>query len=317
MTDRLFDDRHAPERIVADALEAHGPAIRTYCLFSGGGDSIVVAHRCRELYDELAHIDTGTALPGVRDHVERIAAELDKPLRILENGPDPYRTLVLGTDEWWRRYRADAAGRTVAEFIRAEAGTRKPGDGLGNAPQGFPGPGGGHRAAYARLKERQVERLVRDTKAELDAKRSARVMLLSGARVKESARRRRTNAGGPARLRKAQLWVNPLHEWTNDEMRAYRREHRIPISDVAALLHRSGECNCGAYVAKHERADILRLYPDWYAELIAPLEAEARDLQIPRCVWGERLDSDRAGARGAVDDDLPMCSDCQLAFDTA
>jgi 3'-phosphoadenosine 5'-phosphosulfate sulfotransferase (PAPS reductase)/FAD synthetase len=319
--DRLFDDRPTPEAIIADALEnAGGPVIRTVCLFSGGGDSIVVAHRCRDLYDELAHIDTGTALPGVREHVERIARELDKPLRILENGPDVYRRLVLGDEVWWRRFRAAAIREgdlTIATFVRREAGTRKPGDGLGNAPLGFPGPGGGHRAAYARLKERQVERLVRDTKAELGASRRARVALLSGARLGESRRRRVTNADGPYRLRKAQLWINPVHWWTNEEMRAYRREHRIAVSDVAALLHRSGECNCGSYIGKDERADLEALFPDWVDAVIRPLEAEARDLGVPRCVWGERLDTGRAGARGAIEevDDAPLCSDCQLSLE--
>lgn len=318
----LFDDRPAPEAIIAEALEAEGPVIRTYCLFSGGGDSIVVAHRCRDHYDELAHIDTGTALPGVREHVERVAAELDKPLRIFENGPEPYRKLVLGDSVWWDRYR-EARDRepelTIAAMIRRESGERRPGDGLGNAPQGFPGPGGGHRAAYSRLKERQVERLVRETKAELDAPRTARVALLSGARVGESMRRRRTNAGPGYRQRKAQLWVNPLQWWTNEEMRAYRREHDVKVSDVAALLHRSGECNCGSYIGKNERRDVLALYPDWFAETIAPLEAEAAELGIPRCVWGERADSGREGARGAVAedelDDSPMCSSCQLSLE--
>lgn len=256
--DLLFDDRPAPEAIITAALDAEGPAIRTACLFSGGGDSIVVAHRCRDLYDELVHIDTGTALPGVRDHVEHVARLLDKPLRIYEAG-DAYERMVLGDARWWARYRA-ALDRepalTVASFVNRERGTRKPGDGLGNAPLGFPGPAGGHRAAYARLKERQVEAYVRDVKRDLKADRSARIALLSGARVGESMRRRRTNVGPGYRRRKAQLWVNPLQWWTNDEMRAYRREHRIAVSDVAALLHRSGECNCGAYIGKDERADL-------------------------------------------------------------
>lgn len=323
----LFDDRPSPEQIVAEALVAEGPVVRTFCLFSGGGDSIVVAHRLRDSYDELAHIDTGTALPGVREHVERMADQLGKPLRILDNGPGPYRRLVLGDEVWWRRFRAYNAERrdrgleplSPDEFVRQEAGTRRPGDGLGNSPQGFPGPGGGHRAAYSRLKERQVEALVRATKAEIAAgQRGARVALLSGARLSESARRRRTqSATGPFRRRHAQLWINPLQWWTNEEIRAYRREHDVPVSDVAALLHRSGECNCGAYISKGERDDVIALFPDWYAETIAPLEREAAELGIPRCVWGERTDS---GPRGAAFDDegeLLMCTDCQLRLEAA
>lgn len=320
MTEPLFDDRPSPESIVAEAIADEGPVVRTYCLLSGGSDSVVLAHRCRDLYHELVHIDTGTALPGVREHAERTAVDLGKRLRVLENGVEAFRRLVLGDDAWWRRYRACRElepGLTIADSIRREARTRRPGDGLGNSPQGFPGPAGGHRAAYSRLKERQIERLVRETKAELaPGDRFARVALLSGARIGESARRRRTQAGGNWRRRKAQLWVNPLNLWTNAEMRAYRRDHDIQLSDVAALLHRSGECNCGAYVGRDERDDLLALFPDWYEQVIAPLEAEAAALGIPRCRWGERADSGRVGARGVpARDDLPMCADCQLRLE--
>lgn len=253
-----------------------------------------------------------------------MAALLDKPLTVLENGPEPYRTLVLGDAVWWARFNAAREldpGLTIGEMVRREAATRRPGDGLGNSPQGFPGPSGGHRAAYSRLKERQVERLTRDTKAELaPGDRYARVALLSGARIGESRRRRVTQTqAGPYRRRKSQLWVNPLQWWTNDEMRAYRREHAIPLSDPAAILHRSAECNCGAYIGKDERQDLETFYSDWVDATIRPLEAEARALGIPRCIWGERSDTGRPGARGTaldgVEEDLPMCHDCQLSLD--
>jgi hypothetical protein len=98
-------------------------------------------------------------------------------------------------------------------------------------------------------------------------------------------------------------------------MRAYRREHGIPVSDVAALLHRSGECNCGAYIAADQRHDIEQLFPDWLESTIRPLEAEARRRGITRCIWGERNDTARLAALEL--DDAPMCSDCQLSLDEA
>lgn len=267
-----------PDQVVREAFEAYTP-VRTFCLFSGGHDSTVLAHRMRDSYDELAFIDTGTALPGVRDFIEAFADTLAKPLRILEGG-DAFRVLVVGG--WWR-------GRFWE-------------------PQGFPGPAA-HNVAYQRLKKYQVEALVRDAKIEFaGGARMARIGLLTGTRRHESARRARTQTA-PFRKEKAQVWINPLIDWTDEQMRAYRAEHRLPESDVAALIHRSGECNCGCFAAPGERQDLRSLWPHWFNETIAPLEQQARDLGLPGCVWGQRPHEQPAPAG-------PMCSDCQLRLDT-
>ena len=86
MTDQL---RLVPGRSPEDVLgEAHqlGPFPRVVALFSGGHDSCVMAHRCRAYYDELAFIDTGTAVPGVRAFVEQYAEWLGESLRIIDAG---------------------------------------------------------------------------------------------------------------------------------------------------------------------------------------------------------------------------------------
>jgi hypothetical protein len=41
----------------------------------------VLAHRCREQYDGLAFIDTGTAVPGVAKFAHDFARWVNKPLR--------------------------------------------------------------------------------------------------------------------------------------------------------------------------------------------------------------------------------------------
>ena len=266
-----------PDDVVREARELYRP-VRSFCLFSGGNDSTVLAHRMRDHYDELAFIDTGTALPGVRDHVGSFAAVLGKPLRVYDAG-EAFRVLVVG-GEWRGRYWE---------------------------PQGFPGPAA-HNVAYQRLKKYQVEALVRDAKAEFaPGNRMARVMLLTGTRRAESARRARTQSA-PYRKDKAQVWVNPLIDWTGEQMHAYRLEWGLPQSDVAALLHRSGECNCGSFAAPGERDDLVPLYGDWFAENIAPLEERARQLGLAACVWGERP-AEAAAPPG------PLCSDCQLRLD--
>jgi 3'-phosphoadenosine 5'-phosphosulfate sulfotransferase (PAPS reductase)/FAD synthetase len=289
-----------PEQIVAEALDAHGPVCRTVCLISGGGDSKTTAHRCIELYDELCFIDTGTALPGVREHVVEFADRIGKPLRIFDSG-HAFDELVLGDRRWWAWYADERQrGETPTQFVVRTTPQRVIGDGRGNAPQGFPGPGrGGHRAAYVRLKERALERMVAELKARhAPGDRLARVALLTGARRHESRRRSMTQGIDGWRLRRSQLWVNPLNDWTDDEMAAYQRDHDLRPSDVAALLHRSGECNCGAYMSVGELEDVLHLFGDWHGARIAPLEARAAELGIPRCVWGERTDTGRPGARG-------------------
>lgn len=92
-------------------------------------------------------------------------------------------------------------------------------------------------------------------------------------------------------------------------MRMYRALHELPESDVSALLHRSGECNCGAFAAPDERQDIYALgYGDWFDATIVPLEREAERLRIPACRWGERP-AEVAAPAG------PMCSDCQMRLD--
>ncbi len=292
----LNEDRRAPEDYVREALDCSGCPLKTVCLVSGGGDSTVTAHRCRDLYDEIAYIDTGTALPGVRDFVVEFAADLGKPLTILEAG-DAFRHLVLGDPLWWAFYRRERRGKeSLSDFVVRTTPLRKRGDGCGSGPQGFPGPAGGHRAAYVRLKERQLETLLRDTKR--GHGRNDRIALLSGARKYESRRRSMTQGVDGWRLRHSMIWINPLNDWRDPEMVAYRREHEIPTSDVAALLHRSGECNCGAYMSVGELEDVLALFGDWHASVIAPLEYEARELGIPRWIWGERTDTGRPGARG-------------------
>lgn len=85
----------SPEGVIQEADDTLGPFIARFCLFSGGGDSQVVAHRCRDRYDELVFIDTGTSVPGVIEFVREFAAWLDRPLRIMGHEHDAWRALVL------------------------------------------------------------------------------------------------------------------------------------------------------------------------------------------------------------------------------
>ncbi len=270
--------RITPDEWIERAKAEHKP-IRTFCLFSGGSDSLVVAHRCRDHYDELIHIDTGTSTPGVQDHVRKCADELDKPLRIIGQDFDAYRLLVLGG--------TDRKGNTWD-------------------PLGFPGPNQ-HGRAYNRLKERPLEQLLRDTKE--GHPRTARVLAISGIRRAESSRRSNRQ---PVNRKGSMVFVNPVIEWTNDEMAAYREDHGLRLSEVAALLHRSGECNCGAYADADEREMLRSLWPEWFEERIGSIEREAQAMGLRFCKWGagrEELD------RGLMEDTGPLCSSCDAMLE--
>jgi 3'-phosphoadenosine 5'-phosphosulfate sulfotransferase (PAPS reductase)/FAD synthetase len=300
-----------PDALVRRARRRWGP-IATYCLFSGGDDSTVLAHRCAEHYETLVFIDTGIAIPGVETFVREYAEWLGKELIVKRSG-DAYRTLVLGDERWWRRYRVEGKGLSLEGFRardrarhgQSEGSVRATGYRLGYYPWGFPGIGG-HGKAYARLKERRLEELIAQAKE--GHPRSAAVMLLSGVRRAESARRSRYQ---PLTERGAGKYVNPLIDWSAAQMARYRAEQGLPRSDVAALLHRSGECNCAARGSWwEERALIAALWPAWFARTIEALEAEAEELGIRWCRWGGfDLQGNRAGAEGP-EEPGPLCASC-------
>lgn len=261
-----------PDALIEEAKAEHSP-IATFCLFSGGGDSLVTAHRCRDHYEELVFIDTGTAVPGVLDFVEECAEWLDKPLRVMRQDFDAYRLLVLGGEDW----KGDSW------------------QGLG-----FPGPAQ-HGRAYNRLKERCLEALLREAKR--GHPRTARVMALTGVRRAESARRSKRE---PINRKHAMVFVNPLIDWTDAEMARYKADHALPVSDVTALLHRSGECNCGAFAEPGEREMLRDLWPEWFEERIGAMEREAEARGLPFCRWG--------AGRGVVPVEPAgeLCSTCEF-----
>ena len=269
-----------PDELVEGAKFEHRP-IATFCLFSGGNDSLTTAHRCREHYDELVFIDTGTATPGVREFVEEAAGWLDKPLRVLSQDFDVYRLLVLGG--------ADQKGNEWSV-------------------EGFPGPAQ-HGRAYNRLKLPALQRLLREEKE--GHPRSARVMGLTGIRRAESARRASRPPTNRLGVTGSLVFVNPLIDWTAFDMRAHAEENGLPQSEVAALLHRSGECNCGCFADEGEREMLRSLWPEWFEQRIGELEREAERMGLPCPRWGGDRTLPAKGEAGE------LCSDCQLRFEVS
>lgn len=169
---------------------------------------------------------------------------------------------------------------------------------------GMPGPGV-HRYSYIRLKERRIDDLIREHKERW----KDRIMLLSGVRSAESIQR--MGRAVPVSRDGAQVWVNPLIDWTNRDMAQYRKRYELPTSDAAALMHRSCECNCLAYPSKGEREMMLSIWPAWYEEKFGWLERELR--AAGHRFW--MLGMPRPNANEASPG--PLCNDCQLVVEAA
>lgn len=172
--------------------------------------------------------------------------------------------------------------------------------------KGFFGKGiGAHGFAYRILKATPFRKVV--SKEIRQRRRNVRVLLLNGARKDESENRQKhlqMFRRDPAQ--QGNIWVNLIHDWTQEDRDAYLDARRIEVNPVAKALCRSGECMCGTMQSDAERWEAAALYPEWGAWLDG-LEAEARRLhgfgwgdQFPR----RRIDPKQGGLF------QPMCKDC-------
>lgn len=145
---------------------------------------------------------------------------------------------------------------------------------------GFPGPAG-HQMMYSRLKERSLRKVRRRY---IRNGRSERVIFVAGIRRSESVRRAaRTEIDRDGSV----VWVSPMIHWTEEHLKEYRATYDVPVNEVAANLHMSGECLCGAFAKPGEREMIRFFYPETDAYLGA-LEARVAAAGQPGCVWGQR-----------------------------
>ena len=170
---------------------------------------------------------------------------------------------------------------------------------------GFPGPDG-HRLMYQRLKERAVYELCR--RAKVGHKRSAKVMLITGIRHADSIVRT-GYAGREVNKVRAQIWVNPIYWWANEERDAYDAASGMPRNPIADALGMSGECGCGAYAQRGELERWGKVDPS-FPVTIRRLEAECLARGF---TWGWE---GRPPAGGFNKDQLglfklPLCVGCE------
>lgn len=190
----------------------------------------------------------------------------------------------------------------IGDYAEADAGTayedyvlRKGFFGVGLDAHGF---------AYRLLKATPFRKVV--SKYIRQRKRDRRVLLINGARKDESENRKkhlevwRQDPAAPGNI-----WVNLIHDWSQDDRDRYLDSRATPINPVAVQLCRSGECMCGTTQTAAERVEAAVLYPDW-GNWLKALEAEARTLH--GYGWGEPFPKPRDLRQ--ADLFAPMCKDC-------
>lgn len=162
-----------------------------------------------------------------------------------------------------------------------------------------------HNFSYRLLKQdpfnATLSRLIRK------GRRGFRVMLLTGARREESANRKINLP--VAKLKKGNLWVNPCHDWTAAERDQFNDALGVTINPVARELCRSGECMCGTFQDKRDRAEASVLYPHWGTWLDGLEEAARKKHGFG---WGEPFPTPRDPNQSDLFEDFqPLCAGCK------
>lgn len=248
------------------AIEEHKP-VAVYALFSGGHDSLTATHIAAQhpAFKAAVHINTGIGIAETREFVRDTCRDQKWPLiefRAKEDCGQDYRQLVI--------------------------------------EHGFPGPYA-HRKMYARLKERAIRKLVRETKTHL----KDRVMLVTGSRSQESKRRMRHVE--PLHREDARVWVAVIHDWSKIACNEYIDSHELKRNRVVDLIHMSGECLCGAFAHPGELKEIECWFPETAAE-IRQLEKEV--VAAGHC-WGWEEKPPHTKQRRLVNESqMQLCFSC-------
>lgn len=257
--------------IMADAMRLH-PYLAVLGLFSGGNDSAVASHVSLPWLTSIAHVNTGIGIPDANRHARQVAAHWGTPFLELVTPPEVYEGIL---------------------FAPKKDGTLF----------GFPGPAA-HDVCYWYLKERRLRELRRRF---IRNPRVDRVLFVTGIRKSESARRMRLDLSVPIRREGSTVWVSPILYFESIQVQEYIDRYMIPRSPVADLLHKSGECLCGAFAKSEELKEIEFWYPAVGAR-IRDLERRLREAGAYRCEWGVKK------LPPTIPDAGPLCSSCQLDF---
>jgi len=207
-----------------------------FALFSGGKDSLVVLHLCKEHYDDLKciHIDTTCSLPGVLEYVKQICDQLDVPLIIIR----PKRSFYELARKWGfptfktRWCMKQLKKKPLQDFLR-QFGSKVIFDGM--------------RAAESKVRKRMFER-----------------------------RKERGINPSVAWMSWYKCFaISPIWNWTEEQVDAYIRNFELPLNPVAKLFGWSGECLCPVYKNERFFQLLRAKYPEIFQTLLE-LEASMR-----------------------------------------
>ncbi len=278
----------AMERKIAQAVERINNAIQefepiaVYGLFSGGHDSFsscFVASQASR-FDGIVHINTGIGIEATREYVRNTCEE--RRWKLLE-----YKA-VENTGP-----KGNLDPMVYADLVRK---------------WGFPGPHG-HGMMYQRLKLRALLRLARDTGASCRGKVKKRMLLVSGCRSQESQRRMGNTE--EIQVDGRQIWCAAIHDWNKldtGDLLAYANQ---PRSEVVDLIHKSGECLCGAF-AKSGELEELKLWPITRPAYDYIIQLQAEVQKMHPWGWGQRPPKKSPKTPG-TDKPLPLCWSCERA----
>lgn len=279
LTDSLGVDgliRLAVDRI-REATEQWKPVYMSGA-FSGGGDSIAACYvtSLAPNFRSMFHCDTGVGLRATEEYVAETCRSQLWPLETFK---------ALDNE------RADGTPDPQDYFAMVEH-------------RGFPGPAM-HWKMYQRLKQRQIEAWSRAHKR---WRSREKVMLISGRRVQESERRKRTTA----RLEldpscKRLVWCNPLFDASKLDCHRIREHAGLPKSPVVHLIHMSGECLCSSYGSPEELVELKMWFGD-DPTVKRIVEADAREKARGRWGWGCGGPPNKKAC--AIRAAGPMCANC-------
>lgn len=273
---------------ISFALEELDYAIRQWKpvmvvgLMSGGNDSLPACYiaSLHSKFSGILHINTGIGIEDTRQFVRQTCSE---------------RGWKLWEYKATENIKADG---TPDPMIYEDICIK----------HGFPGAFG-HQMMYSRLKERQLRRFKRDHGISGVGKTKRRVMLVSGVRLQESKRRSMTVQKELLQVRPSELWAAPIRNWSKADCREARIYAGLKENEVSKLIHKSGECLCGAFAKKGELAELRMFYPD-VAKRIDDLAERVRAAGHD---WGwEDQPTKKKKFNGTEVEDQFLCTSCNI-----
>lgn len=272
--------------------------------FSGGNDSIVSTHfTCTEYINqnpEVIYCNTGIGVEKTKEHIRNVCNKFNWKLNEYEAecfGKRAYKRVVINGKTI--RQECDGSTLPLGRWVEAETAYE---EFVYNF--GFPGPPQ-HGRLFNRLKERPLQRYIRDIRKECDNYNDD-IMIITGIRSDESSIR----AGYKRCYRRDRrlIWVNPFYYNTKYHFELYRQEFGLPRNLVSDIIGFSGECLCGAFAKKGELLAVNQVDQE-VVNRILTIQNKVKELGHERCKWGNQTNADIEDLQ-QTNNFTPMCVGC-------